>query len=331
MKRPLLLPLVPLYRAGLWVKSRMMREPKRLPARVISVGSVSAGGAGKTPVVMLVVDMLRDAGLSVDVLSRGYGRLGTGVERVDVVGSAARFGDEPMLMARRLGVPVWVGADRFAAGTAADPVDVHVLDDGFQHRELGRDCDVVLLTRRDVEDSLLPAGDLREPLSTLRRADVLVLREEEAGALRGFVPAGKRVWVVRRTLRLGEEDPGLKPSSSMGDSVGLKPHASTQGQKMLVFCGIARPEGFLGMLEEMGVAVAGTVFFADHHAFGEGDVTRLVAEARAARATGFCTTEKDAVKLKPVMRERLEAVGPVMVAALQLTLVEGEVGDLLAG
>jgi tetraacyldisaccharide 4'-kinase len=147
---------------------------------------------------MLVVEMLRAQGLVVDVLSRGYGRSGKGVERVEVAGSASRFGDEPMLMARRLGVPVWVGSDRYSAGLAADEADVHVLDDGFQHRKLARDLDVVLLTAQDVQDRLIPAGDLREPLSALGRADVVVLREEEAGALRSLVPAGKAVWGVRR-------------------------------------------------------------------------------------------------------------------------------------
>jgi len=307
VKRPLLLPLVPVYRAGLWVKERLRGAPKRLPARVVSVGSVSAGGAGKTPVVMLVVEMLREAGLRVDVLSRGYGRSGEGVERVDVAGSAARFGDEPMLMARRLGVPVWVGADRFAAGLAAEEVDVHVLDDGFQHRRLARDLDLVLLTERDVEDSLIPAGDLREPLSALRRADVVVLREEEAESLRRFVPTGKTVWVVRRSLRFGSDVP----------------------ETMLAFCGIARPEGFVAMVREAGVEIAGTVFFGDHHAFVERDVTSLIAVGRATGATGFCTTEKDAVKLTPAMRGRLEEVGPVAVAELRVELVEGSVTDLM--
>ena len=109
-------PLVPVYRRGLAVKERMLGTPRRLRGRVVSVGSLSAGGAGKTPVVMLVVEMLRGAGFEVDVLSRGYGRSGTGVERVDAAGDAARFGDEPMLMAQRLGVAVWVGADRYCGG-----------------------------------------------------------------------------------------------------------------------------------------------------------------------------------------------------------------------
>jgi len=307
LKRPWLLPLVPAYRAALWLKERVAKAPKRLPARVVSVGSVSAGGAGKTPVVMLVVEMLRAQGLVVDVLSRGYGRSGKGVERVEVAGSASRFGDEPMLMARRLGVPVWVGSDRYSAGLAADEADVHVLDDGFQHRKLARDLDVVLLTAQDVQDRLIPAGDLREPLSALGRADVVVLREEEAGALRSLVPAGKAVWVVRRVLRLERALP----------------------EKVIIFCGIARPDGFVSMLAEAGAMQGEGVFFPDHHAFGVRDVTRLIRTARAAGAEAFVTTEKDAVKLTASMRKRLEEVGPVIVAELRVELVEGSVGDLL--
>ena len=310
--RPGLLPLVPLYGAGLWVKELVGIKARRLRGRVVSVGSLSAGGAGKTPVVMLVAEMLLAAEMRVDVLSRGYRRSGTAVERVDPAGSAERFGDEPMLMARRLGVPVWVGADRFVSGSAAEAgveTDglVHVLDDGFQHRKLARDVDVVLLTRKDVEDGLLPAGDLREGLSALRRADVVVLREEEAAGLRAFVPFGKAVWVIQRVL-------------------GIE---GTVPERPLVFCGIARPEGFLQMLGACGVVGVGVERFADHHRYGMRDVTRLIAAARAAGADGFCTTEKDAVKLTAAMRKRLEEVGPVMVAELRVSLVEGGVGDLM--
>ena len=119
-------PLVPLYAAGLALKGGMratgMLKTRMLQWPVVSVGSLSAGGAGKTPVVIALAELLRERGWDVDVLSRGYGRAGKGVERVDpeADGAARRFGDEPVMMARRLGVPVWVGAERFAAGTAAE-------------------------------------------------------------------------------------------------------------------------------------------------------------------------------------------------------------------
>jgi tetraacyldisaccharide 4'-kinase len=283
-------------------------RPRRLRGRVISVGSLSAGGAGKTPVVMLVVEMLRSAGFAVDVLSRGYRREGSGVERVSS-GDAGRFGDEPVLLARRLGCSVWVGKDRFAAGLAAEANGieglVHVLDDGFGHRRLARDVDVVLLTAADVRDRMLPFGKLREPLAALGRADVVVLREEEVGEVRRFVPGGKKVWVVRRELTVGEIP-----------------------ERIVVFCGIARPEGFVGMLAEKGISGVAVVRFRDHVKYGEREISRLLRIAREAGAAGFLTTEKDAVKLTPEFLGRLAGVGGVVVAELGVRLVEGDLTDL---
>ena len=312
MRRPWLRGLVPVYRAGMAAKDRLVRA-RKLAGKVVSVGSLSAGGAGKTPVVMLVVDMLRQEGFAVDVLSRGYRRTGLGVEMVDVDGDAGRFGDEPMLIARRMAVPVWVGADRVATGRAAEAALgggeslVHVLDDGFQHRRLERDVDVVLLTREDVEDSLLPGGNLREEMLALRRADIVVLREDEAGSLRGLVPEGKPVWVIRRYLEFQGDPP----------------------ERVVAFCGIARPEGFLRMLDETGVRRAGMVRFKDHHRYEKRDAVMLAGMARLSGADCFCTTEKDAVKLSRGFRAELAKVGPLCVAELGVELVAGTVEDVL--
>src|SRR5271156_3603930 len=135
-RRPWAWPLVPVYRAALAVKDALRGEPKQLQWPVVSVGSLSAGGAGKTPVVIALARMLKARGWDVDVLSRGYGRSGSGVERVEGT-DTVRFGDEPVLIAQRAEVPVWVGADRFAAGQRAESEardrGVHVLDDGMQH------------------------------------------------------------------------------------------------------------------------------------------------------------------------------------------------------
>jgi tetraacyldisaccharide 4'-kinase len=235
------------------------------------------------------------------------------VERVNPAGDAWLFGDEPMLLAQRSGAPVFVGADRYEAGLVAETVPagnsivVHVLDDGFQHRRLGRDVDVVLLTREDTEDALLPAGNLRESLTALREADVIVLREEEMAWTDAFVAKlmegmeSPLIWIVRRRLFFGD---GAFPA------------------RVVAFCGIARPEGFTEMLKAEGCGVVETVAFADHHAYGEQDVARLVEIAAKAGAQGFVTTEKDAVKLSGSMRRRLESVGPVVVAKLEVELVD---------
>jgi tetraacyldisaccharide 4'-kinase len=354
--------LVPLYRAALWVKDVLRGEPKRLVCPVVSVGSLSAGGAGKTPVVIALAKMLQERGWGVDVLSRGYGRRGRGVELVaaprekqilphrqaqgqddnSLDGMAERFGDEPVLIAERAGVEVWVGADRFAAGLEAEgfpqraqrfnakgakekqilpfrqaqgqddnPKKVHLLDDGFQRRQLARAMDVVLVTSEDLDDALLPAGNLREPLSALQRADVVVVREDEFEAVGkrvwAMVREGAQMWTVRRKLHF--------PAPMFVFGAGLKPVA---------FCAIARPEGFAAMLMEAGCGIVETVAFADHHKYAMADVERVIEVAKGLNATGFVTTEKDAVKLSAAMRERLEAVGPLMVVALEAEFADAE-------
>jgi tetraacyldisaccharide 4'-kinase len=317
VKRPWLRPLVPFYGAVTggrrWLAGWGLVRRRWLEGPVISIGSCSAGGAGKTPVVLLVTQLLMRRGYAAQILTRGYGRLSQAVERVNPEGDAAWYGDEPMLLARRSGAPVFVGADRYEAGLLAEQelpgeqIAVHVLDDGFQHWRLGREVDVVLLTREDLEDALLPAGNLRESLGALRHADVIVLREEELAwteTVTARLRRGSRaplVWIVRRRLRFLDGPKAAKP---------------------LVFCGIARPAGFVVMLAQSGVEPADSVFFADHHAYDAADIGRLVEASRAAGADGFVTTEKDAVKLTDAMRTSLEVVGPVMVARLELQLAD---------
>lgn len=322
-RRPLLLPLAPVYGAGVAIEKKLYAmgwlKQKRLQSPVISVGSLSAGGAGKTPVVLMLAEILRRRGYAVKILTRGYKRGSRGVARVEPYDDAVWYGDEPVLLAQRSGVPVFVSADRYLAGVMAeqsessDKLVVHLLDDGFQHRRLARDFDVVLLTKEDVEDKLLPAGNLREPLSALARADAIVLREEEAPALRNLIANIKRekgkptIWVIRRTLALGE---GTLPTMPFA------------------FCGVARPESFTKMLAGQGYEPVETMFFPDHHPYGQGDMTQLLERAQACEANGFVTTEKDAVKLAPRLRERLETVGPVVVARLNVELLEEK--DVLA-
>jgi tetraacyldisaccharide 4'-kinase len=319
-RRPVLLPFAPLYGAGLAIKKELFRlgwlKQHRLPSTVISVGSVSAGGAGKTPMVLLLADILRRRGYAVRILTRGYKRISELIERVEPYDDPGFHGDEPVLMAQRSGVAVFAGADRYRAGLLAEQDEehgktvVHLLDDGFQHRQLARDVDIVLLTQEEAEDHLLPAGNLREPLSAVRRADILVLREEEVSALqpvikrlreKGSFPA---VWIIRRRLSLGETGEVSLPALP------------------LAFCGIARPESFTSMLQAEGCMPVATVAFPDHHTYDDRDIARLLERARHAGANGFVTTEKDAVKLTPPMREHLAPVGPLIVARLHVELLD---------
>ena len=150
----------------------------QLQGPVVSVGSISAGGAGKTPLVIRLGELLKARQVPFDVLSRGYGRKTRGVLLVQGGGEAREFGDEPLLIARRLGVPVVVGENRYHAGLFAEQrfgPQLHLLDDGFQHRALARDFDIVVFTARETNDRLLPVGRLREPPASLGRADAIML------------------------------------------------------------------------------------------------------------------------------------------------------------
>src|SRR5207237_2798261 len=200
---------------------------RRLEGSTISVGNLSMGGSGKTPFVVVLGNLLKERGIKFDVLSRGYGRSSRGVALVDPAGSPRDFGDEPLLIARRLGVPVVVGEDRYAAGRFAEQKfgpQFHLLDDGFQHRALARDFDIVIVTAADARDRLLPAGRLREPLTSLQRADAVVLTA--AAQASDFFLEGKIVWRAPR---------GILPPKDV-------PH------NPVAFCGIARPESFFVQL-----------------------------------------------------------------------------------
>ena len=265
-----------------------------LPGSVISVGNLSVGGSGKTPFVILLGELLKARGIRFDVLSRGYGRRTRGVLQVDPGGLPRDFGDEPLLIARRLQAPVVVGEDRYEAGRFAEArfgAQIHLLDDGFQHRALARDFDIVLVTPEDARDRLLPLGRLREPLRGLQRADAVVLT---GGASPESLPLeGKTVWRVRRAI--------------IAQNIPPRP---------VVFCGIARPQNLLLQLRAAGVAPAAEAFFRDHHAYSEKDVRDLLQLKQRSQAGGFITTEKDAVNLGGY----LDALAPLAVVPVKMEL-----------
>lgn len=247
---------------------------RRLAGPVISIGNLSVGGSGKTPFLVLLGEHLKKRGIAFDVLSRGYGRKSRGVLEVDAGGSVARFGDEPLLIARKLQAPVVLGEERYDAGIYAERKfgpRLHLLDDGFQHRGLHRDFDIVLVTADDTRDRLLPAGRLREPLASLRRADAIVL----SGEVTATSPvAGKLVWRIHR---------GIRPA-----------HVSS---RPVAFCGIARPQNFLTQLRTAGIQPAAEAIFRDHYQYTEKDIRQLLELQARSEGDGFVTTEKDAINL----------------------------------
>jgi tetraacyldisaccharide 4'-kinase len=275
---------------------RGVLRARRLEGPVISVGNISSGGSGKTPFVLLLGELLKARGIKFDVLTRGYGRKTHGVLLVDPAGLSQNFGDEPLLIARKLQVPVIVGEDRFAAGQFAEArfsPQLHLLDDGFQHRALHRDFDIVLLTPQEANDKLLPTGRLREPLSSLQRADAVVLTS--GASPESFALEGKLIWRVRR---------GIIPKD-------IPP-------RPIVFCGIARPQNFVLQLRAANIDPVAQAFYRDHHAYTEKDIRELLDLKQRSEAGGFVTTEKDAVNLGGY----LSALQPLSIVPVKMDLVD---------
>ncbi len=301
-------PLTGIYGAATALRNvlfdRGVLSSRRLDQPVVSVGNLSVGGSGKTPFVIALGELLKARGIRFDVLTRGYGRTSRGVLIVESGGNASDFGDEPLLIARRLGVPVIVGESRYEAGRVAEKKfhpQLHILDDGFQHRSLVRDFDIVLMTERDFDDRLLPSGHLREPLSSLQRADAIVLPRDFSGqdfsvhelTIESLARQGKLIWRMTREITM--------PAAPLAP---------------IVFCGIARPRQFFAQVRASGITPVAEVEFRDHHAYDGSDIKRLLAMRNNLGVGGFLTTEKDAINLGPLRQE----LKPLAVAALSLTL-----------
>lgn len=316
--RILLLPFTPLYRVGLAVREsslRAGREPiRRLQWPVVSIGNLSTGGSGKTPLTIALAQALSQRGARVDVLSRGYGRSSREAVRVDPNGTAEEFGDEPLVIARDAGVPVYVAAERYEAGVLAErdfgasqgatgpsaDLKIHLLDDGFQHRQLARSLDILLLNRRDWRDHLLPAGNLREPRTAIGRADVIALPANDPeleAKLERYGWTGP-VWRLRRDM---EVPPVAGP--------------------VIAFCGIAHSQQFFAGLEAAGLHLASRVSFADHHPYAAHDIDCLLDAARSVRATTLMTTEKDQARLGELV-ERIPGSLTVATAKLSVKIDE---------
>jgi len=307
--RGLLLPLVPVYRLGLALREWRLRAGRKAIRRlrwpVVGIGNLSTGGAGKTPLTTALAQALTIRGAHVAVLSRGYGRASRSAARVDPDGCSEAFGDEPPAMAREAGVRVYVAAERYEAGrlaeeewTACEPLCVHLLDDGFQHRQLARDVDILLLDRRDWGDCLLPAGNLREPRSAFRRAHAIAIpagEPELESELRAQGWAGP-VWRLHRHMEVPRVD-----------------------GPVIAFCGIARPGQFFAGLETAGLHLAGRMAFADHRPYSSRDIDRLLDAARSVSAAALMTTEKDRVRLG-ALAQRIAEKLPLQTARLRIEI-----------
>jgi tetraacyldisaccharide 4'-kinase len=277
-----------------WLYAQGIYTTKHLTTPVISVGNLTVGGTGKTPMVIWLTERFLAEGKHVGILSRGYqGSGGTS--------------DEIEMMKERLGdrVVFGVGADRYIEGRrieAEEPVNVFLLDDGFQHLELARDVDIVLVdsTTFDSTKWLLPAGSMREPLSALRRASAVVLTrtssepsDSTAGQAIRKVAADLPTFFAETKL-LGYRCVSNGRNGQAAQEDKLPP------QPVFAFCGIGNPSAFFSDLKRWGIVVVGQHIFADHHSYTAHDEKILEAHAQRAGAKALMTTEKDIQNLKKV-------------------------------
>ena len=273
---------------------RHPQSRRSLDRPVISVGNLSVGGSGKTPIVAALARMLLDMGQRPAILSRGYARRHA-TDGVVVVSDGNRVrepvensGDEPQMLARALpGVPVLVCADRHLAGRLAEKrfdATVMLLDDGFQHLALGRNVDVLVMPASDLDDAVLPSGRLREPLDAASSADCVLV----PGSLED----------VSRVAATFDRMPVFRVTNHFGSVQGLDASAPS-GTRVVAVAGIARPERFFTTLREQGFEIVRELRFPDHHWFSSDDLDRIRRIAKETSADLVVTTEKDAVRVAP--------------------------------
>lgn len=282
-------------------RRRIERQPqrqRRLARPVISVGNLSVGGTGKTPVVRAIANWLVFHGERPAILSRGYARADA-VDGVVVVsdGSAIRStldrsGDEPMMLAQMVpGAIVCVSPDRYLAGTLAERqlgATVHVLDDGFQHLELARDLDILVTTIGEIPNGkVIPFGRLREPMDAAARAQVLVVSDATAGA------AAAEAW----TLGISQSC-GTTRMLAAGIPVGHQLPANSENTKVLVVSGIANPERFVRAIKDDEWNVVDVMTFPDHHRYSSSDIAAIASRRQSSGAEVVFTTDKDAVRFE---------------------------------
>lgn len=313
-------------RAVAW--HRASTRPERLPLPVVSIGNITLGGTGKTPLVIALARELVGRGWRPAVISRGYGSGRQQPLQVRPAHGVAAVGDEALEIAAALageGVAVWVGSDRVASGRCAlaAGADLLLLDDGLQHWRLARDCDLTVLDARQRLGNGLtfPAGPLREPATALARAQLLVLSGDGAADPAGLPWPRHRAWLA------------LPARLALPEALRTVP--------LLAFCGIGLPAKFFAALRQEGCRLVACEEFADHHPYALGDLERLLALAQAKGNATLVTTVKDLQRLAPLLDSRsaarvqaipLQLEGAVVARLAELVLARlAERGWLRAG
>ena len=304
-----------LYRTGLLKRYR-------LPTPIISIGNLIAGGTGKTPFAIYLVQKLQDRGLRPAVVLRGYGGRREGATVVVSDGDVIRFsypevGDEALLLTRKLkGAPVLRAADRVRGCQTAIRTfgpDVVILDDGFQHLRLERDLDILLLDRKNPfgYGYLLPRGFLREPVTALKRADLVVMTGVDGTGEALKAPDPRRA----APLLHASYTPTVLSDVKTGETLAWE---HLHAKEVIAFSGIANPLNFERTLQSLGIPAKGHLVFPDHHAYRAADLNEISRQMRNAGAMVALTTEKDAVRL-----ERLLPPFPILTVGVKLTLTGG--------
>lgn len=325
-------------------KHHLLRNRKRLPHKVISIGNITVGGTGKTPAVMAVAGEAMRRGFMPVILTRGYRGKGkapcfvtTGNGPLLPVGEA---GDEPFLMADRLrGVPIVKGPDRYEDGMFAlhapqspliNPQEeiVFILDDGFQHFRLYRDRDVVLVNVADPfgRNLLLPFGKLREPPQSLKRADIIVITKNEIGEDNSISQCGTLVKKLRKynsgapVFHAAHMPVAWRLGSGERKDVGW-----ISGKKVFGFCALGDPLSFRRTLTSAGAIVAGFRAWRDHFSYDEADVRRIMTEAEKCGAEWIVTTEKDIIKIR-----NRDLAGSLLTAEIRFAADDGFYEELFS-
>lgn len=311
----ILIPFVPLYAAIIYVRNlffdKSVFKSEKVSAKVISIGNITVGGSGKTPLVIYVANLLKDSGYKVGVLSRGYGRKSSGYKLVskgdEILIPVEECGDEIYHTALECKVSAAVSENRVKGAIKLieeTGIDTLVLDDAFQHRWIARDLDIVVIDQNLINNkmffthSLLPAGDLRESFSSLKRADALIInrkffdkKETNYERLNDF---GRKNIFTTYYKAICFVDAIREIEYSLDDF---------KGQESLVVSGIASPESFLTILSQVHVNTKNKIIFRDHKNYTSKDVQRIRKSFYTTNSHSVVTTEKDAVKLSKFKRE----------------------------
>ena len=329
LKRAVLWPLAKLYELAVRLRvaayeTDYLRQ-RKLDATVISVGNLTLGGAGKTPMADYIARYLKSEGHSVAILTRGYARESSGMRVLNdpstdsiAAGSYREFGDEPLMLARALpDIPIIVDKHRFEAGRWAEHrlgSEVLVLDDAYQHLALARDLNILLIDATDPLGGfeMPPFGRLREPLYGIKRADVIIVTRADRPFDQGQIQAIFKYYC-------GDKVPVMYFYSTItklrhvetGEVYDAK---SFTGWNVAVACGIGNPQAFAEDILQVGINIVSESFFGDHHAFKQEDLDRITRAARDAGADAIVTTEKDAVRLEGLTH------GDVPIYAAQLEI-----------